>query len=328
MRSSQVVVVTGASAGVGRATALQFARQGAKVALLARDKTRLQSAQAEIQAAGGQALIIALDVADAAQVEAAAAQVEQELGAIDVWVNNAMVTIITPVHDLQADEVRRVTEVTYLGTVHGTLAALKRMRECNRGVIVQVGSALAYRAIPVQSAYCAAKFAVRGFTDSLRTELLHQKSAVRITMVQLPAHNTPQFDWARHRMPARPRPVAPVFRPEVAARAITWAAQGHRREVWLGFSAVKAIVGTLLAPALADRLAASAWDGQMDQSAPAPDPHRADNLFRTVVGNQGVEGRFGDEAKATSWQFRATQHRAVLGAMVLGVAALAALVWM
>src|SRR5690554_2677420 len=249
--ANKIVVVTGASAGVGRATAVEFARQGATVALLARGKAGLEGARAEVEAAGGKAWVQTLDVADADAVDAAAERIEAELGPIDIWVNNAMVTVLSPISQMTAEEFRRVTEVTYLGTVHGTLAALRHMRPRNRGVIVQVGSALAYRAIPLQSAYCAAKFACRGFTDSLRVELQHDDSAVHVTSVHLAAFNTPQFDWARNRMPRRPQPVPPVFQPELAARAIVWASQQKRREVNVGFPAVKTIWGNKFASQVA-----------------------------------------------------------------------------
>ena len=222
--AAQVVVVTGASAGVGRAVALEFGRHGARVALLARNRQRLEAACREVEALGGEALALVADVADADAVEAAAAETEATLGPIDVWINSAMVTVFSRVEDVTPEEFRRVTEVTYLGTVHGTQAALRRMRPRNRGVVVQVGSALAYRAIPLQSAYCAAKFAVRGFTDALRVELMHDGSAVHLTMVQLSAFNTPQFDWARNHMGRRAMPVPPIYQPELAARGIRFAA--------------------------------------------------------------------------------------------------------
>ena len=294
--SGKVVVVTGGSAGVGRATALLFARHGARVALIARDEAGLQDARAEIGAAGGDARIFPADVADAAAVSAAAIACEDQLGPVDVWVNNAMATVFSPVSALTAEEIQRVTDVTYMGCVHGTLAALRQMRPRGRGVIVQVGSALAYRGIPLQSAYCAAKHAIRGFTDSLRTELEHEGSAVRVTAVHLPAINTPQFDWARTHDSALPRPVAPVYAPEAAAEAIVRAAVRPAREVWLGASTPATILGNALAPALMDRyLASRAVDGQRRDGPPGPD--RADNLFQPVPGKHRTRGSFSKEVR-------------------------------
>lgn len=320
--ANKIVVVTGASAGVGRATAVEFARQGATVALLARGKAGLEGARAEVEAAGGKAWVQTLDVADADAVDAAAERIEAELGAIDIWVNNAMVTVLSPISQMTAEEFRRVTEVTYLGTVHGTLAALRHMRPRNRGVIVQVGSALAYRAIPLQSAYCAAKFACRGFTDSLRVELQHDDSAVHVTSVHLAAFNTPQFDWARNRMPRRPQPVPPVFQPELAARAIVWASQQKRREVNVGFPAVKTIWGNKFAPQVADWvLEEDGYSGQQDEQLSAGD--RPDNLFEPVDRDMGSHGRFDNEARTHSWQLWATMHRkGLMAAALLAPAAL------
>ncbi|MHA6492754.1 SDR family oxidoreductase [Pseudomonas borbori] len=308
---NEVVVICGASAGIGRATAVAFARRGAKVALLARGTVGLAAAQAEVEAAGGQAWVQALDVADAEQVEAAAARIEAELGEIDVWVNNAMLTVLSPVAQMTADEYRRVTEVTYLGMVHGTCAALRYMRARNRGTIVQVGSALAYRAIPLQSAYCAAKFACRGFTDSLRVELMHEKSRVHLTTVHLSAFNTPQFEWARTRMPRQPQPVPPIFQPEVAARGIVWAAYHRRRELCVGFPAVKAIYGNKLVPAFADWvLSRQGYDSQQsNQPLPA---NRPDNLFHAVERDMGSHGRFDQQARDSSLQLWCTMHRGAL----------------
>ncbi|MDQ2697106.1 MAG: SDR family oxidoreductase, partial [Pseudomonadota bacterium] len=294
----------------------------ARVALLARGHDGLDGARREVEQAGGQALAIPTDVADPEQVEAAAQQVEQTWGPIDVWVNDAMVTVFSPVKAITAEEFRRVTEVTYLGTVHGTLAALRRMLPRDRGVIVQVGSALAYRGIPLQAAYCGAKHAVRGFTDSLRCELRHDRSNVHITMVQLSAFNTPQFDWGRNKMPRRAQPLPPIYQPEVAARAIVWAAGQRRREVWVGFPAVKTILGNKLVPWLADRvLAGQGYTGQQAQE-PA-DPQRPDNLFAPLAGDHGAHGRFDRQARAYSWQLWAATHRGLTAAAVL-LAALAA----
>ena len=300
--ASKVVVVTGASAGIGRATVRAFAARGASVGLIARGHDGLEAARSEVEAAGGRALVLVCDVADDAQVEAAAERVESELGSIDVWVNNAMVTVFGPLHALTPAEFRRVTEVTYLGTVYGTMAALKRMRPRNRGVIVQVGSALAYRSVPLQAAYCGAKSATRGFTDSLRCELIHEGSKVRLTMVQLSAFNTPQFDWAHCLMKHAPQPLPPIFEPEVAAKAIVWAAQRRRREVWVGWPAVKAILGNRVIPGLLDRmLARSAFEGQLTDQPVAPD--RPDNLHEPVPGDQGAHGRFSERARTHSWRF-------------------------
>lgn len=318
----EVVVVTGASAGVGRATALEFARRGASLALLARGSEGLEAAAREVESAGGRALALATDVADAAQVEASAARVERELGAIDIWINCAMVTIFSRVDDITPEEFRRATEVTYLGTVHGTQAALRRMRACDRGTIVQVGSALAYRAIPLQAAYCGAKFAIRGFTDALRVELMHDKSRIHLTMVQLSAFNTPQFLWARNHMDRRAQPVPPIFQPEVAARGIYFAAHRRRREVWVGFPAYKAIIGNKLVPGYADRvLAKQGYSGQL-LDAPS-DPSRADNLFAPLTRDFGTHGPFDDRAKSASRMLWLTMHRPALGLLAVLPVALA-----
>jgi NAD(P)-dependent dehydrogenase (short-subunit alcohol dehydrogenase family) len=319
----EVVVITGSSAGVGRATAHRFARQGARVALLARASKALDGAAQELRDMGCEVLAIPTDVSDAGQVEAAAERIEQELGPIDIWINAAMATIFAPVSEITAEEFRRATEVTYLGTVHGTMSALKRMRPRNRGKIVQVGSALAYRAIPLQSAYCGAKFAIRGFTDALRVELMHEKSKIGVTMVQLSAFNTPQFQWGRTRLPRRPQPVPPIYQPEVAAEGIHYAAHHHRRELWVGYPAVKAILGNGLVPWLADRiLAKQGYSGQMDdQPVPADRP---DNLFEPVDRDFGTHGRFDDRSHRFSPQLWATTHRRTVAAGVFGAVVLAA----
>jgi NAD(P)-dependent dehydrogenase (short-subunit alcohol dehydrogenase family) len=322
----EIVVVTGASAGVGRAVVRAFARRGARIGLLARGLDGLEGARREVEDAGGHALVLQTDVADPEQVERAAAAVEREFGPIDIWINNAMVSVFSPVAEMTAEEFKRVTEVTYLGCVHGTLAALRRMRPRDRGVIVQVGSALAYRSIPLQSAYCAAKHAVAGFTESLRCELLHEKSGVRITAVQLPALNTPQFDWTRSRLPRAAQPVPPIYQPEVAAEAIVWASRHPRRESWVGAPTVKAILGQRVAPGLLDRyLARVGYDAQQTQ-LPAP-PDRIDNLWAPVPGDHGAHGRFDDRARSRSLQQVASRHRGTIAGLS-GAAVLAAAAWM
>ena len=303
-----VVVITGASAGVGRALAQAYAARGARLGLLARGPDGLEGAQRDVESRGGQALIVPTDVADAAQVEAAAAMVEAAFGPIDVWVNNAMVSVFSPIKEMTADEFRRVTEVTYLGYVHGTLAALRRMLPRDAGVIVQVGSALAYRGIPLQAAYCGAKHAVQGFTDSLRCELLHDGSRVRVTEVQMPALNTPQFGWVKSRLPRKPQPVPPIFQPEVAAEAILWAIDNERAEVYVGFPTVVAIAGNKIAPRVADRyLARNGYESQ--QTDEPVDPDRVDNLWAPVPGDHGAHGDFDRRAHSWSWQLWASMHR-------------------
>lgn len=313
----QVAVITGGSAGIGRATAMAFARAGYWVGVLARDADRVEAVCEAIRAAGGHALGVPTDVGDAAQVEHAADRIEHELGLISVWVNNASTTVFARVLDTSAEEYRRVTTVTYLGVVHGTLAALKRMHPRNRGVIIQTGSALAYRSIPLQSAYCAAKAAIRGFTDSLRSELIHDKSDVRLTMVQLSAFNTPQFNWARSRLPRQLQPVPPIFQPEIAGEAIIRAAAHHHRELWVGWPAVKTILSTRFAPGgLGDRLAArGAYESQ--QTDETAQPGRLDNLFVPVAGDYGAHGRFDERAKPRSTQWFLSKHRWRVTALAL-----------
>ena len=307
-RTGEVVVITGASAGVGRATARAFARRGASIGLLARGRDGLEAARREVEDLGGRARAIPTDVADASQVEAAAAEVEAAFGPIDVWINNAMVSVFSPVKETTAAEYRRVTEVTYLGCVHGTLAALKRMLPRDRGVIVQVGSALAYRSIPLQSAYCAAKHALEGFTESLRTELIHDRSGVRVTMVQLPALNTPQFGWVKSRLPRQPQPVPPIFQPEVAADAIVHAAYTDRREWRVGGSTALAIAIGKLAPAFGDwYLAKTGYEAQQ-HDGPA-NPNRPANLYDPLPGDHGAHGAFDDRAKSRSLQASLDRHR-------------------
>ncbi len=315
----QVVVVTGASAGVGRATARRFARAGASLAILAREEEALLETKRELEFYGGRVVALPLDVADAEAVFAATDDIERTLGPIEVWVNNAMATMFSPLSEMSPEEFRRVTETTYLGFVHGTMAALRHMRVRDRGVIVQVGSALAYRGIPLQSAYCGAKHAIRGFTDSLRSELLHEKSRIRLTMVQLPAINTPQFDWARTRMRHEPRPVAPVFQPEAAANAIFDAARNPRREIWLGSSTVKVILGEMVAPGFLDHyLARTAYDGQ--QAARTAPAGRADNLFRPVHEHHRTRGSFGSEAFGAAPAFSGSTVRLATAMAGLGLA--------
>ncbi|MGW2381123.1 SDR family oxidoreductase [Streptomyces sp. NPDC001658] len=312
----KVVVVTGASGGVGRATAVAFAARGARVALLARGREGLAAAADDVQRAGGEALVVTVDVADAKAVDDAAQQVVDAYGHIDVWVNNAFAGVFAPFTEVTPDEFRRVTEVTYLGYVFGTRAALRHMLPRDRGTIVQVGSALAYRGIPLQSAYCGAKHAIQGFNESLRCELLHTRSGVRTTMVQLPGVNTPQFDWVVNRMPGRARPVAPVYQPEVAARAVVHAAShGRRREYWVGGSTAATLIANAVAPGFLDRyLARTGFDSQQDDGphagpgnlwAPADGPHGRDH---------GAHGRFDDEAVSGSPQDWVSRNRGRMGA--------------
>ncbi len=321
-------MVTGASAGVGRAIAHQFARQGARLGLIAREEAALEATRQECLRLGGDAVVLPLDVADADAVEAAAGRLEETFGPLDVWVNCAMATVFAEFLATTAEEFRRATEVTYLGYVHGTLSALRRMVPRDHGTVVQVGSALAYRAIPLQAAYCGAKFAIRGFTDSVRTELMHHHSRVWLTMVQLPAVNTPQFSWCRTRLPNHPAPVPPIYQPEVPARAVYAAAHRRRREIWCGGSAVKAIVGNRLAPWYADRvLAKSGYQSQQVASMPVP-PGRPDNLERPVPDHAATHGIFDEGARRHSLQLTLTLHRTTAGLIaaavtVLGAAAVA-----
>ncbi len=326
-KSPKVVVVTGASAGVGRAVVREFASEGASIGLIARGRGRLESAKQEVEARGGKALVIPADVADANAVDQAAEQVEQELGPIDVWVNDAMTTIFAPVEQITPEEFKRTTEVTYLGFVYGTMAALKRMKPRDRGTIVQVGSALAYRSIPLQSAYCGAKHAMVGFTDSVRSELIHDRSQVHLTVVHLPAMNTPQFSWCRTRLPRQPQPVPPIFQPEVAARAIVWASTHRRREVFIAWPTVKAIYGQDVAPAYADRyLAKYAYDRQ-ETNQPVP-ANRPDNLFEPVEADYAAHGIFDDRAHPFSMESWLDLHRDKVlygGGLLLGC--MAAMLW-
>ena len=308
MARREIVVITGASAGVGRATAREFAKHGAWVGLVARGHDGLEGARREVEAAGGKAVAVPTDVADPAQVEAAVDEIERQLGPIDIWVNNAMASVFSPIKEMTPEEFKRVTEVTYLGYVYSTLAVLKRMLPRDRGTIVHVGSALAYRSIPLQAAYCASKHAVLGFYASLRTELFHDKSNVKTTMVQMPALNTPQFGWVKSRLPHKAQPVPPIFQPEVAARAIYYAAHHpHKREYFAGWSTVKAIVGNKIVPSYADHyLARHGYDAQ--QYDGPEDPFRPNNLWHPVPGDHGAHGAFDSRARNFSMELWAETH--------------------
>jgi len=321
------VVITGAASGVGRAAARNFARHGARIGLLARGTDGLKAARLEVEELGSEALVVPTDVANADQVESAAAQIEAEFGQIDIWINNAMTSVFSPIKQMTAAEFQRVTEVTYLGYVYGTLAALKRMLPRNRGVIVQVGSALAYRGIPLQAAYCAAKHAIQGFCDSLRCELLHDKSNVQVTMLQMPALNTPQFGWVKSRLPHKAQPVPPIFQPEVAAEAIYFAAHNPRREFYVGLPSVKAIVANKIAAGLLDHiLARTGYASQQHDGS--EDPNRPNNLWQPVPGDHGAHGAFDARARNWSPQWWTSEHRGWIAAavVVLGISGLLAFV--
>jgi NAD(P)-dependent dehydrogenase (short-subunit alcohol dehydrogenase family) len=317
MASSEVVVVTGASSGIGRAIARRFAQGGAAVALIARGRDGLEGARREVEEAGGRALVLPTDIADWDAVNSAARAAEEALGPIDVWVNNAMTTVFAPFKEIEPDEFRRATEVTYLGAVWGTKAALDRMLPRDRGSIVLVGSALAYRGIPLQAPYCGAKHAEKGFFESLRTELRHDKSNVHLSMVQLPGHNTPQFLHCRSKMPKVPQPMPPYYQPEVAADAVYWSAHNRRRELYVGFPTVKTIVGNKVAPWLVERvLAKQAVSGQ--QSDKPADPNRKDNLMAPVPGDPGAHGPYDGKARTSALLTQLSKRRGVVG-MVTGV---------
>jgi NAD(P)-dependent dehydrogenase (short-subunit alcohol dehydrogenase family) len=320
----EVVVITGASAGVGRAAVRAFVQQKTPrqvhIGLLARGRDRLEDARREVEAAGGKALVLPTDVSDPEQVQAAADQVEANLGPIDIWVNNAMTSVFSPFKMMTAAEFKRVTEVTYLGYVYGTMAALRYMLPRDHGVIVQVGSALAYRGIPLQSAYCGAKHAIQGFTESVRAELLHDNSQVRLTMVQMPALNTPQFRWVKSRLPQKAQPVPPIYQPEVAADAIVWAAHNERREVTVGFRNVVLLWGNKFFPGLGDKyLAKTGYESQqMDEPR---DPDRPHNLWEPVPGHQAAQGQFSARARESSWQWELNKHLRKIGWTAMGLTA-------
>jgi NAD(P)-dependent dehydrogenase (short-subunit alcohol dehydrogenase family) len=319
-KKSEIVVITGASAGIGRATVRRFAKEGARIGLLARGVDGLKAAQREVIEEGGEALVIPTDVSDAKQVEAAAEQVESTFGPMDIWINDAMASVFSPFKEMTSDEFRRVTEVTYLGTVYGTMSALKRMLPRNHGTIVQVGSALAYRSIPLQSAYCGAKHAIHGFTDSLRCELIHDKSKVHITMVQLPGVNTTQFGWVKSRLPRKPKPIGKIYQPEVAAHAIYWAAHHRRRELYVGTSAAEVIVGNKIVPSVLDEyLGKIGYSGQ--QTSEPKDANRRDNLWEPLPGDHGAHGTFDAESLDSSKELWLAKNRNLLGLAVAGVGA-------
>jgi len=319
----EVVVVTGASAGVGRAITQAFARRGASIGLLARGHEGLEGARRDVEKLGGKALVIPTDVADSDQVEAAAAKVEETFGPIDIWINVAMASVFSPFKEMQPEEFKRVTEVTYLGQVYGTMAALHRMLPRDKGRIIQVGSALAYRGIPLQSAYCGSKHAIQGFTESVRCELIHDNSNVKISMVQLPAVNTPQFNWVKSRLHHKAQPVPPIYQPEVIADAIAYIADHYRRQLYIGLSTVIVIQGNKIAAALGDRYLAKTGYKSQQTSEPA-NPDRPNNLWHPVDDERdyGAHGRFDSQAKDRSWQLWADTHRgllALIGTGLLGI---------
>ena len=319
---ANVVVITGASAGVGRATARAFARRGCKVALLARGEVGLRATAREVETLGGTPLVISTDVADSAAVDAAADRIEREFGPIDVWINNAMVSEYAAVWQMTAEEFAHIVDVTFLGQVYGTMAALRRMRPRDAGVIVHVSSALAHRSIPLQSAYCASKHALYGFVESLRTELIHSGSRVRVSMVSLPGVNTPQFDWTRNKTGHEVRPVGPVYQPEIAARAIVYASEHNRKDVLVGWPTVESVVAERLGSSALDYyIARAAWDGALEKR---PFAEREDNFWRPVERDVGAHGRFGAEAHSRSWQLWANMNRRLIATFALGAGVLMA----
>jgi len=315
MLKSPVVVITGSSAGLGRAIAHGFAKRGARIGLIARNPEALNAAKGECEALGGQALVLPVDVSDAAAVDAAAARVEETFGPIDIWVNDAMVSVFSPVKEMEASDYKRVTEVLYLGFVHGTLSALKRMLPRDRGTVIQIGSALSYRSIPLQSAYCACKHAINGFTDSLRCELHHDNSNVKVTAIQMPAMNTTQFDWVKNRMPNDTQPVPPIFEPELAAEVVVAAgfAENPRREYWVGSPTVLAIIGQKFIPGLLDvYLGKTGYKSQQIPNEPK-DPSAPNNLYEYVPGVHSARGKFANRSTRTSAEIFASLHRGVIG---------------
>lgn len=326
-QTTRVVVITGASAGIGRAITCAFAKRGAHIGMLARGHEGLESAKREVEALGGKAIAIPTDTSDPQQVEDAATKVEATFGPIDVWVNDAMVSVFSPFKEMKPEEFKRVTEVAYLGFVYGTMSALRRMLPRDDGVIIQIGSALAYRSIPLQSAYCGAKHAIMGFTDSVRCELLHDKSHVKITMLQLPAVNTPQFDWVRSRLPHKAQPVPPIYQPEIIGEAAVWASTHPRRELFIGLSTIMAIQANKIVPALLDRYLAKTGYQSQQTDQPA-DPNRPDNLWQPVDEQRdfGAHGSFDARSRRRSWQLWLDTHPglvSLLGATLAGVTSIA-----
>jgi short-subunit dehydrogenase len=312
-----VVVVTGASGGVGRATVRLLAERGAKIALLARGRDGLEGAKQDVDSRGGRGLVLPTDVSQFEQVQAAAQATEKEFGPIDLWINNAMVSMYSPFIEMTPEEFRHIVDVTFLGNMHGTHCAMKRMMPRDRGVIIQVGSALAFRSIPLQSAYCASKHAIQGFTESVRSELIHQKSNVRVSVVNMPALNTTQFVWTKNKMPHKARPTGTIFQPEVAAEAILFAAEHDRREIMVGYTTVEATLGEKVIPGMLDHyLAKAAWNGAM---LPEPaDPNQPDNFWKPLSGDHGAHGPFDDKARDFSAQLWATENRStLLGGLLL-----------